>query len=66
MERTLNQLSLMVKQPFSADDNGTVITTMEARYRHVQRVWSLPRGWEATTQPGSWLLRFATSVLRNC
>lgn len=38
MERTFNQLSLMIQQPLSADDNGTVIPTMEARYRDVQRI----------------------------
>jgi hypothetical protein len=66
MERTLNQLSLMVQQPLTADHNRTVITAVEARYRDVQRILVVPSGCEATTQPGSWLPRFATSVLRSC
>jgi hypothetical protein len=65
MERTLNQLSLMLQQPLTADDNPPVVATVKAIDRNVERILLAPSGWDDTTQPEA-AGRFATSVVRSC
>lgn len=65
-ERTFDQLSPVVQQPLTTDNDLAIIATVKLRYGNIERVPALPRGWEATTQPGSCVLRLATVVLRNC
>ncbi|VAU69519.1 Uncharacterised protein [Klebsiella pneumoniae] len=38
MERTLNQLTLVIQQPLPADNNSTIIAAMESRHVNIQSV----------------------------
>src|SRR5690606_16968716 len=38
MERALNQLPLMVQQPFTADNYLTIVASMETRHIDVERI----------------------------
>ncbi|STU93600.1 Uncharacterised protein [Klebsiella pneumoniae subsp. pneumoniae] len=66
VKRALNQLSLMLQQPLTANDNPPVIATMKPLTATLRVSCSLPNGWDDTTQPGNCWLRFATSVVRSC
>lgn len=66
MERTLNQLTLVIQQPLPADNNSTIIAAMESRHVNIQSVLIASQRLRGNDPTGSWLLRFATSVLRSC
>ena len=66
VKRALNQLSLMLQQPLTANDNPPVIATMKAIDRNVEGILLAPQRLDDTTQPGNCWLRFATSVVRSC